>query len=100
MNELTTGIRVIKLYAWEIPFSKLIEVCRRLYFVTLKRIIDEKIILIICLFSYRNEMKFIRHSAYFNSLIQSWVQISFRFQTFASLCLYVVLGNVLTPEKV
>ena len=29
MNELTTGIRVIKLYAWEIPFSKLIEACRR-----------------------------------------------------------------------
>ena len=50
MNELTTGIRVIKLYAWEIPFSKLIEACRRLFFVTLKRIIEEKIIDIICPF--------------------------------------------------
>jgi len=45
-------------------------------------------------------MKFIRYSAYLNAIMQSWVQISFRFQTFASLCLYVWLGNILTPEKV
>ena len=45
-------------------------------------------------------MKFIQYSAYFNALVDALQQTSFRFQTFASLCLYVLLGNKLSPEKV
>ena len=30
LNEIIVGMKVIKLYAWEKPFSKLIEHCRRL----------------------------------------------------------------------
>lgn len=29
MNEVLTGIRVIKMYSWEKPFAKLIDLCRR-----------------------------------------------------------------------
>ena len=29
MDEILTGMRVIKLYAWEKPFTKLIDLCRR-----------------------------------------------------------------------
>ena len=28
MNEIIGGMRVIKLYAWEKPFAKLVETCR------------------------------------------------------------------------
>ena len=45
-------------------------------------------------------MKFIKYSTYLNSLVVALQQTSFRFQTFASLCLYVWLGNTLSPEKV
>jgi len=29
MNEIISGTRVIKMYTWENPFGKLIELCRR-----------------------------------------------------------------------
>ena len=29
MNEIVSGIQVIKMYAWEKPFAKLVEVARR-----------------------------------------------------------------------
>lgn len=29
MNEIITGMRVIKMYTWEKPFEKLIALCRR-----------------------------------------------------------------------
>ena len=29
MNEIISGMRVIKMYTWEKPFAKLIELCRR-----------------------------------------------------------------------
>ena len=29
MNEILIGMRIIKMYAWEKPFAKLIELCRR-----------------------------------------------------------------------
>ena len=34
MNEIIAGMRVIKMYTWEKPFAKLIELCRR-YFTSL-----------------------------------------------------------------
>ena len=29
MNEIISGMRVIKMYTWEKPFAKLIEYCRK-----------------------------------------------------------------------
>lgn len=29
MNEIVSGMRVIKMYTWEKPFAKLIELCRK-----------------------------------------------------------------------
>ena len=29
MNEIIAGMRAIKMYAWEKPFAKLIDICRR-----------------------------------------------------------------------
>lgn len=29
MNEVVSGMRVIKMYTWEKPFAKLIELCRK-----------------------------------------------------------------------
>ena len=29
MNEILSGMRIIKMYTWENPFAKLIERCRR-----------------------------------------------------------------------
>lgn len=58
INEMLNGIKVIKLYAWEIPFKKLIEKCRI------------------------SELSYLRHIGYFMIIPNiSWVFTPFLVQT-------------------
>ncbi|XP_073844740.1 probable multidrug resistance-associated protein lethal(2)03659 [Musca autumnalis] len=75
MNEIVSGIQVIKMYAWEIPFGKMVDYIRR------------------------KEMKAIRYTNYLRGMIISFVMFISRISIFTSLVTYVLLGYFLTAEK-
>lgn len=75
MNEIISGIQVIKMYAWEKPFGKMVEYARR------------------------KEMKSIRNVNYIRGILQSFIMFVTRVSIFASLVGYVLLGQFLTAEK-
>nr|XP_036233399.1 probable multidrug resistance-associated protein lethal(2)03659 isoform X1 [Bactrocera oleae]XP_036233400.1 probable multidrug resistance-associated protein lethal(2)03659 isoform X1 [Bactrocera oleae] len=75
MNEIISGIQVIKMYAWEKPFGKMVEYARR------------------------KEMKSIRNVNYIRGILQSFIMFMTRVSIFASLVGYVLLGQFLTAEK-
>lgn len=39
MSELISGMRVIKMYTWEMPFARLVDECRRLVFPLIKNLL-------------------------------------------------------------
>lgn len=75
LNEIISGIRLIKMYTWEKPFASIIANLRKL------------------------EVKFIRRSLYMRGLFLSVHIISTKLIPFCALILYVALGNELTAEK-
>ncbi|ALC47338.1 CG4562 [Drosophila busckii] len=75
MNEIISGIQVIKMYAWEIPFSKMID------YVRIK------------------EMNAIRKVNYIRGTLQSFIMYVTRISVFVSLVGFVLLGKLLTAEK-
>ncbi|XP_018576445.1 probable multidrug resistance-associated protein lethal(2)03659 isoform X2 [Anoplophora glabripennis] len=76
MNEIISGIQVIKMYAWEKPFAKLVSLARRY------------------------EIKMIRLTSYMRGITLSFIMYSTRMSIFASILTYVLLGNDITAEKV
>ncbi|XP_073845417.1 probable multidrug resistance-associated protein lethal(2)03659 [Musca autumnalis] len=75
MNEILSGIQVIKMYAWEIPFGKMVDYARR------------------------KEMKAIRYVNYIRGVMGSFIMFISRISIFSSLVGYVLLGHFLTAEK-
>ncbi|PNF43102.1 Cystic fibrosis transmembrane conductance regulator [Cryptotermes secundus] len=76
MNEIVSGIQVIKMYAWEKPFAKLVEVARW------------------------NEISKVTYSAYLRGFYMSSMVYLERSSLFATLLSYVLLGYNITPQKV
>nr|CAD7423625.1 unnamed protein product [Timema monikensis] len=76
MNEIISGIEVIKMYAWETPFAHLVETARKL------------------------EIKSIRASSYIRGVILSFVMFTTRVAIFICVLSYVLMGNPITAEKV
>ncbi|XP_034487738.1 probable multidrug resistance-associated protein lethal(2)03659 [Drosophila innubila] len=75
MNEIISGIQVIKMYAWEKPFAKLVENVR-------------------C-----KEMKYIRKVNNIRGMLIAFGLCLSRTFTFASLVGYVLLGHILTAGE-
>ncbi|KAH8394539.1 hypothetical protein KR215_004307 [Drosophila sulfurigaster] len=75
MNEIISGIQVIKMYAWEIPFCKMVNDMRA------------------------KEMSAIRNVNYIRGTLQSFIMYVTRISVFVSLVGYVLLGQLLTAEK-
>uniref|UniRef100_A0AAR5QIW1 ABC transmembrane type-1 domain-containing protein n=1 Tax=Dendroctonus ponderosae TaxID=77166 RepID=A0AAR5QIW1_DENPD len=76
MNEITSGIQVIKMYAWEKPFEKIVE------------------------FSRRKEVNMIARNSYirgFSSALNIFVE---RATLYIAVISYVLLGNRITGEVV
>ncbi|XP_063224295.1 probable multidrug resistance-associated protein lethal(2)03659 [Bacillus rossius redtenbacheri] len=76
MNEIISGIQVIKLYTWEIPFAKLVARARL------------------------NEIRAIRTASYLRAIMLSFERFTTRLTLFVTILCYVLMGNIVTAEKV
>lgn len=76
MNEIISGIQVIKMYTWEKPFAKLVSLARRY------------------------EIKVVRGTSYVRGILLSFIMFSTRISVFASIFAFVALGNHITAEQV
>lgn len=75
MNEIVNGIQVIKMYAWEKPFSKLVEMARR------------------------KEIRVIRQVSYIRGILLSFIMFLTRVSVFLSLIGYALLGYQIGAQK-
>ncbi|XP_075905473.1 ATP-binding cassette sub-family C member 4-like [Nelusetta ayraudi] len=76
MNEVVSGIRIIKMYAWEIPFSAVVTAVRR------------------------KEIRQILRSSYLRGLNMASFFASSKIIVFATFTIHVVLGNPVTASSV
>ncbi|XP_075590754.1 ATP-binding cassette sub-family C member 4 isoform X2 [Dermatophagoides farinae] len=76
MSEITSGIRVIKMYSWEKPFAN--------------RVADAR----------KTEVKYIRQACYLKAINLSVFFVATRIVLFACFITYVLVGNQLTSEAV
>lgn len=75
MVEIVNGIQIIKLYAWEKPFEKIVETLRI------------------------KEIHVVRHLSYIKGVLLSFAVFSERTTLFVTVACYVLLGNVITADK-
>lgn len=75
MNEIIQGIQVIKLYAWEKPFGKMVEYARA------------------------KEINVIKYVSYIRGILLSFIMFTTRVSIFISLVAFALLGNLVTAEK-
>uniref|UniRef100_A0A2M3ZKJ0 Putative abc transporter n=1 Tax=Anopheles braziliensis TaxID=58242 RepID=A0A2M3ZKJ0_9DIPT len=76
MDEIISGIQVIKMYAWERPFAKLISHARRL------------------------ELKIVRKSAYVRGLYMTFLLFTTRMALFCTMMAMALLGDEITAARV
>ncbi|XP_054272885.1 probable multidrug resistance-associated protein lethal(2)03659 [Macrosteles quadrilineatus] len=76
MNEIISGIQVIKMYTWEKPFAYLVSQARK------------------------REIKEIRGASYIRGLLLSFVIFHSRVAIFMCIFVYILMGNAINAEKV
>ncbi|KAF5287553.1 hypothetical protein FQA39_LY15882 [Lamprigera yunnana] len=76
MNEIISGIQVIKMYTWEKPFVKLVAIARRY------------------------EIQSLRLTAYIRACMLSFIMFTTRLSLFVTLLAYVLWGNNIDAKKV
>ncbi|XP_069746450.1 ATP-binding cassette sub-family C member 4 isoform X3 [Narcine bancroftii] len=76
MNEVISGMRIIKMYAWEKPFTSLVTQIRK------------------------KEIAKVMHSSYLRSLNMASFFIASKIILFFTFLVYVLLGNIITASRV
>ncbi|XP_033208086.1 probable multidrug resistance-associated protein lethal(2)03659 [Belonocnema kinseyi] len=76
MNEIIGGVQVIKMYAWEKPFSRLVDKSRE------------------------KEISAIRKNAFLDAVAMAFESYAPRVCIFVTVVTYALLGNAITAEKV
>lgn len=76
MNEIISGIQVIKMYTWEKPFAYLVDLARRY------------------------EISSIRGTSYIRIILVSFIIFTTRISIFSSILAYVLAGYPITAEQV
>ncbi|KAG5679349.1 hypothetical protein PVAND_008920 [Polypedilum vanderplanki] len=75
MNEIIQGIQVIKMYAWEKPFAKVVSMARG------------------------REIRAIRFASWIRGILLSFIMFSSRVSIFTSLVMFALLGYTLTAQQ-
>nr|XP_023011971.1 multidrug resistance-associated protein 4-like [Leptinotarsa decemlineata]XP_023011972.1 multidrug resistance-associated protein 4-like [Leptinotarsa decemlineata] len=76
MSEITAGIQVIKMYAWEKPFEKIVELARKM------------------------EINVLSITSYIRGVSMAMMVFTERFTLFLTIIMFVLLGNRLTGDVV
>ncbi|KAF5283710.1 hypothetical protein FQR65_LT13745 [Abscondita terminalis] len=76
MNEIITGIQVIKMYTWEIPFAKVVA------------------------FARRYEIQSLRLTSYIRACVLSFSMFTTRLTLFVTILAYVLWGHTIDAKKV
>ncbi|KAF2894430.1 hypothetical protein ILUMI_11737 [Ignelater luminosus] len=76
MNEIISGIQVIKMYTWEKPFAKLVSLARRF------------------------EIKSIRATSYIRGIVLSFIMFTTRISIFVTILAYVLFDNKIDAKQV
>ncbi|KAJ8946513.1 hypothetical protein NQ318_004648 [Aromia moschata] len=76
MGEIVSGIKVIKMYAWEKPFEKVVEIARDL------------------------EIRFITKTSYIKGISSALAVVTERFTLYLTIITYATMGNKITGEVV
>ncbi|XP_049951743.1 ATP-binding cassette sub-family C member 4-like isoform X1 [Schistocerca serialis cubense] len=76
MSEIISGIQVIKMYAWEKPFEKLVEIARR------------------------KEVKELRGANYLRGIYMASMVFTERSSLYIAVVAYALLGNTITADRV
>ncbi|CAH0405995.1 unnamed protein product [Chilo suppressalis] len=76
MNEILSGIQVIKMYTWEKPFADLVAKARK------------------------HEIKQIRATSYIRGVLTSFIMFTTRICLFCSILAYVLVHNVISAKQV
>nr|UTK61406.1 ABCC4 [Hyphantria cunea] len=76
MNEILSGIQVIKMYTWEKPFADLVEKARK------------------------REIKQIRATSYIRGVLTSFIMFTTRICLFCSILAYVLVNNFISAKQV
>lgn len=76
MNEIISGIQVIKMYAWEKPFEKMVEIARS------------------------REIKYLKGASYLRGIYLAFMVFTERTSLYVTLVAYTLLGNTVTADRV
>ncbi|XP_063235987.1 ATP-binding cassette sub-family C member 4-like [Bacillus rossius redtenbacheri] len=75
MNEIITGVQVIKMYAWEKPFAGLVSVARRI------------------------EMRLVGKASYLRAVNLAFMVFTERTALFCTIWVYYLFGNIITSDQ-
>nr|CAD7259044.1 unnamed protein product [Timema shepardi] len=109
MDEIISGIRVIKMYAWEKPFADLIRMARKAldeYETTTvdrkayKRLKSEAMNRLRFRWPARSEIRIIRKTSFLRGIFMSFNMCTTRLAVFATLITLVLQGNRLSADRV
>ena len=92
MNEIISGMRLIKMYAWEWAFHEYVKKIRK-FVITL-------LILLIFIACYRKESRIITQASMIQIVNSVLFYTSISLLSFTTFSTYAGLGNALSPRKV
>nr|CAD7424074.1 unnamed protein product [Timema monikensis] len=96
MDEIISGIRVIKMYAWEKPFADLIRMARKKAY---KRLKSEAMNRLRFRWPARSEIRIIRKTSFLRGIFMSFNMCTTRLAVFATLITLVLQGNRLSADR-
>ena len=96
MNEIISGMRLIKMYAWEWAFHEYVKKIRKFVFITLALLLSTSVCVCLC----RKESRLITKASMIRSFNQGLFYSLVSLSSFATFSTYAGLGNVITPRKV